>query len=87
MTSCDSVDLQTVSEDPLAPVRLVKAKVVGLVSKWPQVNGVGITRVGEKFAVKVNLSTPVPAGFDLPGSVDGVPVVVETVGPIRALAR
>jgi len=73
--------------DPLAAARLAKVKVADLVAKWPQVNGVGITRVNEEFAVKVNLSEPAPAGFDVPKSVEGVAVVVEVVGRVRALRR
>jgi hypothetical protein len=45
--------------------------------------GVGITRVGGGFGLKVNLSEPPPPGAELPETIDGVPVRVEVVGPIR----
>lgn len=43
--------------------------------------GVGITRVDAGYGLKVNLQRP-PAR-PLPTSVDGVPLQVEIVGPIR----
>jgi hypothetical protein len=46
--------------------------------------GVGITRLGGEYAVKVNLSGPVAPGTELPTEIDGVPVRVEMTGPIRA---
>jgi hypothetical protein len=42
--------------------------------------GIGITRVGEDYAVKVNLET---ATVTVPERVDGVRVVTEVVGSIR----
>lgn len=45
--------------------------------------GVGITRVAGGYAVKVNLSEPLPEGMDVPATVDGVPLRVEVVGRIR----
>ena len=45
------------------------------------VNGIGITKVRGRYAVKVSLSEP--AKTDLPESVDGVPVVVEVTGAVR----
>jgi hypothetical protein len=45
--------------------------------------GVGITRLGGQYAVKVNLSGPVAPGTELPTEIDGVPVRVEVTGTIR----
>ena len=45
--------------------------------------GVGITRLGGQYAVKVNLSAPVAPGTELPTEIDGVPVRVEVTGSIR----
>jgi len=39
--------------------------------------GVGITRVGGEYAVKVNLSEPPAPGAKLPTEISGVPVRVE----------
>ena len=51
----------------------------------PYVNGVGITRVGDGYAVKVNfVRRPHRA---LPREVDGVPIAYEVVGPLEKLER
>jgi hypothetical protein len=47
------------------------------------VTGVGITRVGEGYGVKVNLGAAPEEGTELPEAVDGVPVRVEVVGEVR----
>jgi hypothetical protein len=46
--------------------------------------GVGITRLGGEYAVKVNLSGPIAPGTEVPTEIDGVPVRVEVTGSIRA---
>ena len=46
----------------------------------PGVAGVGLTRKGMGYAVKVNLMVE---RDDLPKEFDGVPVVVELVGSVR----
>lgn len=46
--------------------------------------GVGITKVGDGYGLKVNLRESPPAGTRLPAEVDGVPVRVEVVGQPRA---
>jgi hypothetical protein len=43
--------------------------------------GLGITRIGSDYAVKVNFSTEPQE--EIPSSVAGVPVQVEIVGKIR----
>ncbi|HVL68110.1 MAG TPA: hypothetical protein VM364_12675 [Vicinamibacterales bacterium] len=48
------------------------------------VTGVGITRIGGEYGVKVNLSEPVEPGVSLPSDIDGVPVRVEVTGEIKA---
>jgi hypothetical protein len=47
------------------------------------VNGVGLARSGEGWAVKVNLLRAAP-DLDLPAEVDGVEVRVAVVGEIKA---
>jgi hypothetical protein len=49
-----------------------------------KVVGVGITRIGGEYAVKVNLSEPLEPGIDAPAEIDGVRVRVEVTGVIRA---
>ena len=45
--------------------------------------GIGLTRVGDGYGVKVNLDAPPRAQANLPETIDGVPVRIEVVGPIR----
>lgn len=51
--------------------------------RMASVVGVGITRIGDGYGVKVNLETSPAADVDLPDKIDGVPVRVEVVGKIR----
>lgn len=48
------------------------------------VTGVGITRVGGEYAVKINLREPIEPGVKLPAEIDGVPLRVEITGTITA---
>jgi hypothetical protein len=65
----------------LEEARAAKAKVAQILHELPLV-GIGITRVGEGYGVKVNLSRCVSPA-QLPTHVDGVPLQVEVVGEIR----
>ncbi|MDB5672771.1 MAG: hypothetical protein JWO25_3730 [Alphaproteobacteria bacterium] len=60
--------------------RLVKAKAGEIARSRATVTGVGLTRVGDSYAVKVNLEGA--ADHDLPGEIDGVQVVYEVTGSI-----
>ncbi len=66
----------------LEKARAAKKKVLAMLACVGEVNGVGITRVGEGYGVKVNLAESLPPEVRLPKELDGVPVVVEFVGPI-----
>lgn len=48
-----------------------------------KVTGVGITRIGNGYGVKINLSQDPPDASVLPTEVAGVPVRVEVTGTIR----
>ena len=65
----------------LDQARAAKAKAVELFSALAPVVGVGITRIGEGYGLKVNLERKPPTA--LPIEVDGVPVRVEVIGKIR----
>ena len=72
----------------MPPVTLEKAQAakktaLRLLEAVDSVTGVGITRLGGQYAVKVNLSRPVAPGTELPTEIDGVPVRVEVTGSIR----
>jgi hypothetical protein len=64
----------------LDQARVAKAKLLALVERVAGVQGVGITRVSEGYALKLNLAARVEPR--LPAEVDGVPVIVEVVGRI-----
>ena len=68
----------------LAAARAVKSKAARQLSRVAAVNGVGITRVGGGYGVKVNVATEPPPGVEIPEEIDGVPVVLEVVGRISA---
>lgn len=65
----------------LLEARAAKSKAAEMLGELPVV-GVGITRVGGGYGIKVNLSESV-AKNAIPKQVDGVPVNVEVVGKIQ----
>jgi hypothetical protein len=67
----------------LEEARAAKARALEIFGRLATVVGVGITRVGAGYGVKINLREPPAAGEALPDRVDGVPVRVEVVGTIR----
>lgn len=72
----------------LEQARKSKSKAIALVSACAAVSvvGVGLTKIGDSYAVKVNLGEctmpPEQLPEQLPTSVDGVKVVYEVVGPV-----
>ncbi len=66
----------------LEQARAAKESARELLAGLPGVVGVGITKVGEDYAVKVNLSAPLPADAAAPARIGDVPVRVEVVGRI-----
>jgi len=72
--------MNTISLDQ---ARAAKAAALHLFAKLDVV-GVGITRVQNEYAVKVNLNEPPPVGTELPSTIEGVPVRFEITGKIHA---
>jgi len=68
----------------LEEAKAAKKTALRLCETVASVVGVGITRFGGEYAVKINLSGPVAPGTELPTEIDGVPVRVEVTGSIRA---
>jgi hypothetical protein len=66
----------------LEQARAAKESAKALLAALPGVVGVGITKVGEDYAVKVNLREPLPAGVSAPERIGDVQVCVEMVGRI-----
>jgi hypothetical protein len=67
----------------LREARTAKAKVVAAIADDASVVGVGITRIGDGYGVKLNLEAPPAPDANLPEDVDGVPIRIEVVGTIR----
>ena len=68
----------------LEEARAARRTALRLVETVDVVVGVGITRLGGEYAVKINLSGPIAPGVELPTEIDGVPVQIEVTGPLRA---
>lgn len=66
----------------LEQARAAKESARALLAALPGVVGVGITKVGEDYALKVNLREPLPQGVSAPERIGDVPVRVEVVGRI-----
>jgi hypothetical protein len=66
----------------LEQARSAKQHVLSAFAQLAEVVGVGITRHGGGYALKVNLRQPPAPGVDLPKDIDGVPVQVEVVGAL-----
>ena len=73
--------MATSNTTTLAEARAAKPKAIALLAALPVV-GVGITRIGDGYGLKVNLSEKV-ADNAIPKHVDGVPILTEVVGTIR----
>jgi hypothetical protein len=69
----------------LDEARAVKEKTKAIFAGKASVVGIGITRIGDGYGVKVNLDAPPAADAGLPETIDGVPIRIEVVGPIRPL--
>ena len=67
----------------LKKVRSAKQKAAKVFGAFGPVVGVGITRSGGEYALKVNFEKLPPNPESLPTEIDGVPVVVDAVGKIR----
>jgi hypothetical protein len=68
----------------LVEARRVKDKVAGIARAAGPIVGVGLAKVGDSYAVKVNFREPQSIGGRLPDSVDGVPVIYEVAGRITS---
>lgn len=68
----------------LEEVRAAKPHALEIFGAFEELTGVGITRVGEGYGLKVNFSREPSTDEPLPNEVDGVPVRIEVVGSIRS---
>ena len=66
----------------LEQARAAKESAKALLASLPGVVGIGITKIGDDYALKVNLNAPLPTDASAPEHIGGVPVLVEVVGRI-----
>ena len=62
--------------------RAAKAAAKTALAHIPGVVGIGLTMVGEDYAIKVNLREALPPEVHLPDRIAGVQVCAEVVGAI-----
>jgi len=70
----------------LEEVRAAKAETIEAFERLALVVGVGVTRIGTGYGLKVNLQRKPGAKTSLPANIKGVPVRVEVVGTPRKRA-
>lgn len=71
--------------DPqLEAARAARRKALRLLAQGAAVCAVGIAREGGRYVVKLSLETDPDPALELPAQIDGVPVVIEVIGPVRA---
>jgi hypothetical protein len=68
---------------PLQEARAAKERAKKMFRQFGKVNGIGITKQGDSYAVQVNFEETPGKGTPLPQDIDGVPVVVHVIGRIR----
>jgi hypothetical protein len=64
----------------LEEARRAKPRALEVFTPLAPVVGVGITRIGDGYGLKVNLRSQPSPDAELPVEVDGVPIKVEVVG-------
>lgn len=78
------VDGEPTNPGTLEQARAAKPHAVEVFRRFGDLAGVGITRVRGGYGLKVNLARAGTGNQALPSQIDGVPVVVEIVGTVRA---
>jgi len=63
--------------------RAAKAAAKTALAHLPGIVGIGLTMLGEDYALKVNLREALPPNLQLPDRIQGVQVCAEVVGTIR----
>jgi hypothetical protein len=71
------------AEITLKQAQAAKREVKRLAGRIDKGAAVGITRIGDAYGVKVNLTAPLDGGVVMPTEIDGVQIRVEVIGQIR----
>jgi hypothetical protein len=66
----------------LEQARSAKESARTLLAALPGVVGIGITKIGDDYALKVNLDAELPKGVSAPDRIGDVRICVEVVGRI-----
>jgi hypothetical protein len=69
--------------ETLDAAREAKEKAKTIFSRHGTVNGIGLTRMGERYAVKVNFESEPQDRASMPRDIGGVPVVVQVIGALH----
>ena len=77
---------QTNATCTLEKVRAAKAEALGVFEQLAHVAGIGITRIGRGYGLKINVRNAPAANLALPTEINGVPVTIEVVGAVRKRA-
>jgi hypothetical protein len=72
-----------VNSSSLDQARAAKAHVLEVFGRTAHVVGVGITKIGDGYGVKVNLESLPANDQPLPQVIDGVPVRIDVVGEVK----
>jgi hypothetical protein len=73
-------------DEKLDAAREAKEKAKMIFSRHGTVNGIGLTRMGERYAVKVNFESEPHDQASMPREIEGVPVVVQVIGTLHKQA-
>jgi hypothetical protein len=71
----------------LAQAREAKDAAKNELASLPGVTGVGISKIGDDYVLKVNLREPLPAGVVAPAQIAGVAVHCEVIGRVTKRRR
>lgn len=71
------------TKTPIDLARAAKEHAKKALAKVPGVVGIGLTKINDQYALKVNLEAELPKTVRAPLDVDGVPVTYAVTGPIR----
>lgn len=63
--------------------KMAKPQAAEVFSRFGEVMGVGVVRIGEGYGVKVNLRRAPNPDLGMPNNIAGVPVSISVVGVIR----
>lgn len=69
-------------DQSLKKARDAKAETLKIFTRLAGSAAVGITRIGDKYGLKVNLAEPLAESVSPPSSVNGVPLRIEVTGNI-----